>query len=71
MGADALALQKIFQNIVRLFMDGKLEYKPIRTMTLGRDHAPDGARLRTARRESQKLPPVRRLPASLEEAKVT
>ena len=49
MGGEALALEKILRNIVKMFMDGKLTYKPIRTMTLVRDTTLDVERLRLAR----------------------
>lgn len=66
LGGDALALEKVLRNIVRMFMDGKLAYKPIRTMRLGRAHTTDVERLRTARRESGRL---HRLGATLEEVR--
>lgn len=70
-GMDMLALQKVLRNIVKMFMEGKLEYKPIRTVTLPRDHTVDVERLRTTRRESQRLPPARRLGVAIEEVNVT
>lgn len=69
-GKEMIALQKVFQNIVKLFMDGRLRYEPVRTITIVRDHVLDGNRLRTARKESRELPRVRRLAAPLEEAQV-
>ncbi len=64
---EALALERVLRNIVKMFMDGKLAYKPIRTVTLGQDLLLDGERLRTIRKDSQRLPPAPRLVAALEE----
>ena len=65
---EALALERVLRNIVKMFMDGKLAYKPIRTVTLGRDPSLDGKRLRSVRKDSQRLPPAPRLVAAFEEA---
>ncbi len=65
---EALALERVLRNIIKMFMDGKLAYTPIRTLTLGQDISLEGQRLRTVRKDSQRLPPVPRLVAALEEA---
>ncbi|MCZ6602922.1 MAG: hypothetical protein O6952_07950 [Planctomycetota bacterium] len=65
---EALALERVLRNIVKMFMDGKLAYKPIRTLTLGQDISLEGERLRTVRKDSQRLQPVTGPVAVLEEA---
>ena len=48
-----IALERVLRNIVKMFMEEKLTYKPIRTMTVERDHSTDIERLRVARRSSR------------------
>ena len=50
---QTVALEKILRNIVKMFMEEKLIYKPIRTLTVDRDHSTDIERLRVARKSSR------------------
>ena len=50
---QTVALENILRNIVKMFMEEKLTYKPIRTLTLERDHSIDIERLRVARKSSR------------------
>ena len=50
---QTVALEKVLRNIVKMFMEEKLTYKPIRTLTVERDLSIDIERLRIARKSSR------------------
>ncbi len=50
---QTVALERVLRNIVKMFMEEKLTYKPIRTLMVARDHSTDIERLRVARRSSR------------------
>lgn len=66
---QSVALERVLRNIVKMFMEEKLVYKPIRTLTLERDHSLDIERLRVARKSSRLEVTPRAVWGALEESR--
>ena len=66
---QTVALERVLRNIVKMFMEEKLTYKPIRTLTLERDHSLDIERLRVARKSSRLVIQPRTVWGSREESR--
>ena len=49
MRGQSVTLEKVLRNIVKMFMEEKLTYKSMRTLTINRDNSFEVEKLRSAR----------------------